>query len=330
MTPPVPSDRVCPLTVIGGFLGAGKTTLVNRLLATARGRFAVLVNDFGAVNIDAGLILSHDGETLRLTNGCVCCSMSDDFMGTLIRVLDASEPFDHIVIEASGVGDPGAIAEIALVEPQVTLHAVLVLADAERLCALLDDPRLGETVRRQVEAADLLLLNKTDLVDAATRARATERLTAVKPNLRIVPTVEAAVPDDLLDVANPGMTEMSGERPFRAHPGTHEDQFHRILYRRRGVFDRERLDAALRGLPPSLLRLKGRCAVESERNVLLQLVANRWSMTAIAPASSTESAWMIELVGIATDALASQRVSERLDAALAQGSHEPSAKERIT
>ncbi len=323
-----------PLSVVGGFLGSGKTTLVNRLLATARGRIAVLVNDFGAVNIDAGLILAHDGETLRLTNGCVCCSMSDDFMATVIRVLDAPEPFDHVLIEASGVGDPWSIAEIALVEPQLALNAVIVLADAERVAGLLDDPRLGETVQRQVESADILLLNKVDLVDAATHAGALAKLAALKPALRIVSTVEAMVPDALLDMAPNDMSPSDmtpsdvapsdvapAARPS-ATPVDHETLFHRILYRRDAVFDRERLDLALRDLPPSLLRLKGRCAIRGEADVLLQLVAQRWSL---ARAACAEVAPSIELVGIATDRRAGRHVAERLDAALAQDSHVRSA-----
>ena len=119
---PAPATR-CPLTVVGGFLGAGKTTLLNRLLAGSQGRYAVLVNDFGAINVDAGLIRDHDGQTLRLTNGCVCCSLADGFLDTLMRVLAEPEPFDHIVIEASGVGDvsdvsaaPGFLTEDAVIE----------------------------------------------------------------------------------------------------------------------------------------------------------------------------------------------------------------------
>ncbi len=308
-----PTRPRIPLSVIGGFLGAGKTTLVNRLLATARGRVAVLVNDFGAVNVDAGLILAHDGETLRLTNGCVCCSMSDDFMATVIRVLDAPEPFDHVLIEASGVGDPWSIAEIALVEPQLSLHAVIVLADGERVADLLDDPRLGDTLTRQVEAADLLLLNKVDLLDAARHARALARLTAVKPELRIVSTVDATVPDELLGM-NP--SDAPPRARSSARPVDHETLFHRILHRRDAAFARDRLEAALRDLPPSLLRLKGRCAIRGEADALLQLVGRRWSLARAAPTDA--DAPRIELVGIATDRLAAGQVAERLDPALAQ------------
>ena len=103
-----------PFTVIGGFLGAGKTTLLNHWLRHADGqRLAVLVNDFGALNIDAGLIKAHSGDTIALTNGCVCCQIGDDLSMALIGVLQQRERFDAVVVEASGVSDPWRIAQLA-------------------------------------------------------------------------------------------------------------------------------------------------------------------------------------------------------------------------
>ena len=102
-----------PVTVVGGYLGAGKTTLLNRLLADTQGRrLAVLVNDFGAVNIDAGLIANRDGETISLVNGCVCCSIGDNLGMTLYDLAERPDGPEHIVIEASGVADPARIAMV--------------------------------------------------------------------------------------------------------------------------------------------------------------------------------------------------------------------------
>ena len=104
-----------PFTVLGGFLGAGKTTLLNRLLTeTQDTRFAVLVNDFGELNIDEGLVARHDGKTIALSNGCMCCSMADGFLSTLMTVMDRAEAVDHVVVEASGVANPRRIMDIAL------------------------------------------------------------------------------------------------------------------------------------------------------------------------------------------------------------------------
>lgn len=300
---PAGSDRPLPdrpLTVIGGFLGAGKTTFLNHLLARARGRYAVLVNDFGAVNVDAGLIASHDGATLRLTNGCVCCSLSDGFVDTLLRVLEEEPPFDAVVIEASGVGDPGAIAEIALVEPGLTLAGVVVLADAERIAALLQDERLGDTVARQVRAADLVILNKLDLVDEADREAARAALRATRPSLCIVEAMHAALPEDLIGLRRAQHPAPHGAELRHAEETRHEGLFQRIAYRRAGCLDPVRLPAALAALPTSLLRLKGVCAVAGITGPqLLQMVGGRWTLTPAPP--SLAGAWAIELVGIGQD-----------------------------
>lgn len=307
--PSRPAGPACPLTVIGGFLGAGKTTFLNRLLARARGRYAVLVNDFGAVNVDAGLVAGHDGQTLRLTNGCVCCSLGDGFLDTLLRVLAEDPPFEAVVIEASGVGDPWAIAEIALVEPGLVLGGVIVLADAERIAALLRDERLGDTVARQVRAADLVVLNKLDLVDGAGREAARAALLAVRPGVCIAETVQATLPEDLIGL-DPA-PRPSGR--WRAEEARHEDLFQRFAYRRAGCLDLGRLPAALAALPATLLRLKGVCAVAGEAGPqLLQMVGRRWTLSPAPPTLMGD--WAIELIGIGTD-LDKNRIARIIDGA---------------
>lgn len=309
-------DR-CPLTVVGGFLGAGKTTFINRILSRARGRYAVLVNDFGAVNVDAGLIAGHDGQTLRLTNGCVCCSLGDTFLDTLLRVLDEEPGFEHMVVEASGVGDPDAIADIARLEPSLALRAIVVLADAERIASLIADERIGETVARQVRAADILLLNKVDLVDVPQRAGARAALAQIRGDLRLVETVAADLPEDVLELG--GAARQGGG--FRTEEIRHESVFRRLSYRRHDAFDLNRLPSALAQLPPSLLRLKGACSLMGrDEPYVLQMVGPRWSL-AKAPAG-LRGDWPIELVGIGTGAEL-ERVDAVLDAALARSGSRP-------
>ncbi len=155
-----------PFTVIGGFLGAGKTTLLNRLLAGTEGRrFAVLVNDFGALDIDGRLIARHGGDTIALANGCVCCTIGDSLVETVLKLLERKQGFDHIVVEASGVADPGRIADLGVLDDRLVRDGVVVVADAGDVRARAADRRIGDTVRRQLEAADLIVLNKVDLVD---------------------------------------------------------------------------------------------------------------------------------------------------------------------
>ncbi|CAN5436242.1 GTP-binding protein [soil metagenome] len=299
-----------PVTVVGGFLGAGKTTFLNHLLKTSRSRYAVLVNDFGEINIDAGLIAQHDGATMTLTNGCVCCSIGGGFIETLGAVLDNAVAFDHIIIEASGVGDPWRIAEIALVEPSLRLNAVIVLADATRIETLLRDARVGATVRNQFERANLVLLNKTDLIDKAATCAASAAISALRDGMRIIATSEQAMPD--LPMADRTLAS-----PFRADPApagaNHEQTFRRWSYRRIGVFDRVRLKDALRELPSSLLRLKGSCLFAGDSAPsLLQMVGGDWSLTRLDQLPSA-----ITLVGVGTDELPETAELDRiLDRAL--------------
>jgi len=316
-----PPARQQPLTVIGGFLGAGKTTLINRILSEARGRYAVLVNDFGAVNVDAGLIASHDGETLELTNGCICCSIADGFVGTLLKVLGAAEPFDHIIVEASGVSDPWLIAEIAMVEPDLALNGVFVLADAERLAAYIADPRLSDTVTTQLRGADIIILTKVDLASPASLAEAREliaRLSPVRPSIEV--RGERALPLSLL------LPDHTARRPLLPRAigiADHEAEFCRISYRHEGSISRDALAKALDKAPASLLRLKGTLDVtDMAQTQLLQLVGRRWSLTPV-PANPASGA---ELMGIAlADEEAERQISALLDAAFASPSFIPRA-----
>ena len=156
-----------PFTVIGGFLGAGKTTLLNRWLTQAGSqaaaqaasqpqashglptRIAVLVNDFGAINVDAALVQQAGSDAIALSNGCVCCAIGDDLSAAIAALLQASPSFDAVVVEASGVSDPWRIAQHALAEPRLQLQAVLVLVDAAALAGHLADPLLTDTLHVQ-------------------------------------------------------------------------------------------------------------------------------------------------------------------------------------
>jgi G3E family GTPase len=312
----IASTAPIPVTVIGGFLGAGKTTFLNRLLAATTSRYAVLVNDFGEINVDAGLIERHDGTTMSLTNGCVCCSIGSGFLETLGRLLDSGERFERIVIEASGVGDPWRIAEIALIEPALRLDGVLVLADAARIATLVDDRRVGETVRNQFAHCDVALLSKSDLVTADGLNAARQAILAVRADAR----VEVLSRDVQLDRL---LAKGSGKSQFRAvavddDAPDHEEAFRRWTYLRHGEFDRSRLAGAIGALPQQLLRLKGACRIAGESApLLLQMVTSDWSLSP-AEAAGKPGTESIALVGIGTADLPPDGVLEAiLDGALA-------------
>lgn len=152
-----------PLTVIGGYLGAGKTTLINRLLAEDHGlRLLIMVNDFGAVNVDAALITAADDDMIALSNGCVCCTMGADLFLAIGDVLDREVRPDHLVIEASGIADPAAIAQVAIAEPDLAYGGVVTVVDALEFDRLSADPQIGAQVRGQVDAADVVVVSKTE------------------------------------------------------------------------------------------------------------------------------------------------------------------------
>ncbi|MFT5721051.1 MAG: G3E family GTPase [Motiliproteus sp.] len=158
-------NRKVPFTVIGGFLGAGKTSLINRLLREADRRYAILVNDFGSLNIDQNLIEQHSGETIALANGCICCSLAAGFSRGLGQVLDRLDDFDHVVVEASGVANPQRIQDIAKVQRQLISRGNLVVVDASQVMSQVQDPYINELVFQQIAAADFLLLNKQSLLN---------------------------------------------------------------------------------------------------------------------------------------------------------------------
>ena len=256
-----------PLTVLGGFLGAGKTTLVNALLRQAAGlRLAVLVNDFGAVNIDAALIESVSGDTIALTNGCVCCAVGDDLAAGLAAALDRRPAPDHVLIEASGVADPASLAAIAQVDPELTLAGVVVLADATSVAARLADPLLADTLRRQLRAAELLVLTKTDLADPAP---VEALLRPLAPRAAIARSVMGDMP---IAVA---LGEHAAGPRAAPKPARHGTLFASVTLRPARPLDAADLRAALDALPESLLRAKGILPLADGTQVLVQRVGRR-------------------------------------------------------
>ena len=203
-----------PVTVVGGYLGAGKTTLVNNLLRRANGRrLAVMVNEFGALPIDASLVEAADDRIVSLVGGCVCCSYGEDLVSSL-AMLAALEPRpDHVLLEASGVAFPGAIAGTVGLLQDFQLDGAVVLADAETVRMRADDRYLGSTVRRQLGEADLILLNKCDLADDASTVETW--LGEVAPGARIVRTVRSDAPIDIVLGAWAGRAVLpAGGGPF--------------------------------------------------------------------------------------------------------------------
>lgn len=166
------NGRRVPFTLLGGYLGAGKTTIINHVVRHGAGRrLVVLVNDVAAVNVDAALIADHDGTTLSLTNGCVCCAIADDFAQTLEQIRAMPEPPDQVLMELSGVGEPARVAPWASTAG-FRLDGIVVVADADQIVELASREYVGDTIGVQLAAADVVALSKTDLsIDGGAAAR---------------------------------------------------------------------------------------------------------------------------------------------------------------
>ncbi len=249
-----------PVTVIGGYLGAGKTTLVNHLLRHVAGRrLAVLVNDFGEIAIDAELIAARDGDSMTLANGCACCSIGGDLYRALTWALERRLRADALVIEASGVAEPARIAEIARAEPELRLAGTVVMADARGWPERSADPLVGALVRRQVVAADLVILNKTDLVGERKLAAIEDALAALAPAAVIRRAAQASIPPEIVLDTAPAASRI----PDRHHHD-HEAQFSRWSLSGDFEVSRAKLDAFLARLPKAVHRLKGFVTIEGD------------------------------------------------------------------
>jgi G3E family GTPase len=265
-----------PVTVIGGYLGSGKTTLVNHLLRHSDGRrIAVAVNEFGSIPIDQDLIVGAQGDVLTLSGGCICCSIGDDLVGGLGVLAKRAGKLDCVLIEASGVALPRAIAQSLTLVQGLVHDATLVLVDCETVCDQIVDRYIGDTIARQIADADLIVLNKTDVASAAARARALATLAARAPSVRIVETLFSRVsPDVVFGIADRGGFVCA--EPAPAHDTT---GYATVALDLPDPVDVDRLQAALVD-EAGLLRTKGFVRDADGAWKLLHQVGRRASATA--------------------------------------------------
>ena len=310
------------LTVIGGFLGAGKTTLLNDLLRHVDDRrLAVVVNDFGAINIDAELVEERDGEMVTLRNGCICCGASGDFIRELAFLRDCDDPPEHVVIETSGVADPGAIVALGTM-PGYRKDAVVVVADAETVRERADDEVTGHLLTTQLRAADLLVLNKIDLV-------ADDRLCATRMWLRevvgrstaIVETSFGKVSADVVLGARPagGMSLSPPVHRHDVHGGDEGDhrhlRFETWSWSGDAPISGATLVEELKALPDGIVRAKGLLHLTEDpvHRYVLQVVGRRFVIEADRPWGDQAPSSQIVIIG-----LPGSVDPEQLDAAVAR------------
>jgi G3E family GTPase len=194
-----PTAKLSPITVLTGFLGAGKTTLLNRILTGGHGlRVAVPVNDFDAINIDAELVI---GDVISLANGCVCCTIRDDLIATVVQPINRPEAPEYILLEASGVADPWGIA-ITFVDPElrdrIRLHGITCVVDSDQVFAYPEYPAAEQLKLRQIAFADMMILNKVDLAGPEQVQKVRSWIDGRFSRLRIVETSYCNVPPEIL------------------------------------------------------------------------------------------------------------------------------------
>ena len=260
-----------PFTVIGGYLGAGKTTLLNRILRhfDASG-FVVLVNDFGALNIDAELIDARGGKTYRLENGCICCNIGASLISTLLNVVKLNPRPQRVIVEASGVADPSKIADIAHLSPSFSLDDVIVIVDGERIQELCLDPHVGETVVQQLRSADLIVLNKQDLVADETWPKRLNWVQNKNTHARIWPCCEAQVPLHLVFSERPKADKsLISHKDASVHD--HGNEMRSWCFEASTPLNRQALEVLLNTLPVSIHRAKGFVCLADEPNQQLVL-----------------------------------------------------------
>ncbi len=187
------------VTLVGGYLGAGKTTLVNHLLREAKGlRIAVLVNDFGALPVDADLIVSRGANVIHLAGGCICCSFGSDLVAALMEISSSEQTLDHVIVETSGVSLPGSVASTIALLPSLSVGSTVVVADAHGVRERAADAFVGDTIARQLAQADGVVLNKIDRVAPAELASLRSFIARAAPRAQVIETAFARVPADVV------------------------------------------------------------------------------------------------------------------------------------
>jgi G3E family GTPase len=266
------------VTVLSGYLGSGKTTIINNALSQPHGlRLAVLVNEFGPINIDASLITSQREQVIELSNGCVCCSIGDDLSAALTLLQTREDPPEHVLMEASGVAEPARIAMTVGYWPGFALDATVVAADTETIRTRAQDKYVGRLVQSQLRSADIIALTKTDLVSHDSVTATQSWLGTVAQYARIVHTPHGRLPIEILCGPVP-------IQPTSAHQSTLDQHhaFSTVALRPDGPVDLIQLQTDLGALPTNVHRVKGFVIdAATGQSKLVQCVGKRCNITSI-------------------------------------------------
>ena len=290
-----------PITILSGFLGAGKTSLLNHILHGNHGlRVGVLVNDFGEINIDAELVAGVSGNSVSLSNGCVCCSIRDDLVESTLQLVQGPNRPEYLILETSGVADPVSVS-LTFVESElkslIDVDSILTVVDAENIRSL--DDEYEELAEDQISMADIVILNKVDLADKVTLDDLKSWIHAIVPNARLIETTHGKVPLELIL----GIGQFEPERVLgktssdihvhaesghdhhqQDHDGHHNDHHHDHTlvfstwsYSSNKPHSYKALRQAVESLPSTIYRVKGIVFLNEspDRRGVIQLVGKR-------------------------------------------------------
>jgi G3E family GTPase len=266
------ASNTVPVTVLTGYLGAGKTTLLNRILTYEHGKkVAVIVNEFGEVGIDNQLVIDADEEIFEMNNGCICCTVRGDLIRIIGNLMKRRDKFDHLVIETTGLADPAPVIQTFFVDEdmqgQLNLDAVVTVVDAKHI----HDHWEADEAQEQIAFADVILLNKTDLVSAADLEALEARIRAMNAMAKVYRTRDAAVEMDTIL----GVNAFDLNRALEVDPEflgedahEHDDTVGSIALVEVGELDGEKLNAWLSELlqtrGPDIFRTKGILNISGE------------------------------------------------------------------
>jgi G3E family GTPase len=266
-----------PITLITGPLGSGKTTLLRHILTTRPAKIAIVMNEFGEIAIDSKVVEGKNVRIAELGGGCVCCSLLGEFEAAVKEIIEKIDP-DIIVVETTGVAEPEALAfNIQEVLPQCRTDGIVSVADADGLVRF---PEIGHTTRLQFQSADILLLNKTDLVEPP------RKLSGLEKKLREINSTAAIVRTERCQIDPALLFGIGREKKVVRPDHKHQPEFESFTFTSDKKFVRDCFERFANGLPTSVLRAKGFVRF-SDGAQLFNFVAGRWELE---PFQSAETA----------------------------------------
>ncbi len=256
-----------PLTVITGYLGAGKTTLLRHILEKSGKKLAILMNEFGDIAIDSKIIEGKNVKIAELAGGCVCCSLTGELELAIKEIIDTASP-EWIILETTGVAEPNAIAIDMENMPEVLLDAVVTIVDGD---SIIKYPKIGHTGIEQIQMANIIILNKIDLIDEKQVEHAEKKLREINPNAVLVKAIRCKIPPTFIfGVKTDALPKQSKKEEEHDKHAIKSEVF---TYESDGTFGKEKFLEFAKALPKGVERSKGFILCEDKNSYLFNFVS---------------------------------------------------------